>query len=119
MLCLQSMQTLPIPVHTPYVLTEGPLCTASLSGLLAHAAHLWEPSKYQNLMLTLQARLLGARVIVATCGAAGILREAFPALVQDGARALGRTHVMIDEAGQASFQGFYNPSPCCPILHHS
>ena len=52
-----------------------------------------------------QARVLAARVLVATCGAAGMLREAFPDLdpgsaAGAGGQGLGITHVMIDEAGQ-------------------
>ena len=53
-----------------------------------------------------QARVLSARVMVATCGAAGMLREAFPDLDPGAAggdgsgQDLGITHVMIDEAGQ-------------------
>ncbi len=44
------------------------------------------------------ARVRAARVVVATCGAAGILREAFPG---PSGSELAVTHVMIDEAGQA------------------
>lgn len=60
------------------------------------------------------ARVLAARVLVATCGAAGMLREAFPdadpAAGSDG-QGLGITQVMIDEAGQVRGR------LCCFRLH--
>ena len=46
------------------------------------------------------ARLRAARTVVATCGAAGILREAFPDPEAGSGLGLGFTHCMIDEAGQ-------------------
>jgi hypothetical protein len=46
------------------------------------------------------ARMKSARVIVATCGAAGILRECCQALLAAQTEDLHFTHVMIDEAGQ-------------------
>lgn len=45
-------------------------------------------------------RIKASRVVVATCGAAGVLPEYFKTFGGYETRELGFTHVMIDEAGQ-------------------